>query len=1497
MGMEQLWPLGLLALLPLIVLFYILKEKAEDRKVSSLYLWQEAYRSLEARTPWEKLRNNLLMYLQLLAMLLLVLALCSPYWNRGGKASSDVIIAIDNSGSMNSLYYDGEKNTGRSRLEEAKRRALDYVDSLPEHTKVTLIGANQTANLLFTGKTDHYSIRQEIRSIKGTDVAGNLAPAVDLAKAMESQWTDYQVLFFTDEAVDVKGLRATIENLGSSGRNLSITQVSHKASEDGTVDILVRVENTGKETLSSDVNLYLDGKLEEIQAAELASGEVAELYFRGMEAEETVAAELNEADDLASDNVGYDCIRKAEEKTVLLVSEKNVFLEKALAGLENVEVFKTNEASGLEAAGDYDFYIFDGIFPEKLPEKGSLLLVNPTESIEGILEIESLEEGVWIEEAGSSFGFGAAALSAIKTPSWAKAFYLAGEYGAGFSGDLAGQRITVLAFDIHGSEWPLLPEFPLKIYEIAQESLDAGLLSESRITAGATVNVHGQKGSWTYTDTEQCGLFTIKDGEEREPLAVNFPEEESRVWKAADGIAGAAGTTEAAGTAGDLAGQGSKGRVIVSFPLRGVMIWLILALLAVEWLVYLRQGTFQAKSRGQKSQILLLRGLLALCLLLAWVNPSVALGRQQTATVFLVDVSDSVAGKEEEAVSFVKEAMDALPEGEESGVIAFGKEARVEQFLHKGRLFSALETVVSGAATNLNQAVAAAIGMFPDNAPKRLVLLTDGKENEGKIEEFSTLLKEKKIKLLVRKWENAGAAEVSVESVSVPDKVSLGDVFKVNVYINSNIETGATLSLYAGNEKKAERRLELQKGSNQFVFTDTQTSLGLKSYRAILEPDEDTVSLNNEYSAYTQAEAQETVLFIEGQSGQGNEFAKLLDAANIAYQRIIPAAAPRTLMELSVYRSLLLLDVYAPDLPEGFMDNLETYVRDYGGGLVAIGGSNSFALGGYRDTPLEAVLPMDMDLKGEKEIPKMAMVMVIDRSGSMSSGDGNVSQLTLAKEAAVEALHSLRAEDEVGVIAFETTYDWVVDLQAASDKEEIEKGIDSIGLGGGTSIYPAVKAAFQGLEKSDAKRKHIILLTDGQDGFGEYDGLLKRLEEENISLSTVAVGQDSDQELLTRLAEQGNGRSYYTDIHSDIPRIFAQEVFLAAKEYLVNREFTPALTSNSSLVREAAASGVPSLYGYIAASPKERAQVHMISDTEDPIYATWQYGLGRTAAFTSDGENKWTRDWASWDGYPLLLKNMVNWTMTDMTHEENKLEVTQEGSSLKLSYELGTYGEHSSVEALLTDEEGKQQTMKLTETVPGSFEGEISLEETGIYGINVRQKEQGEVVASQNTAAALQYSEEYRLNEDISAFERFVEGNEGSYIDTALEAVQGKPEAVQGRTSLGTLFLLLCAILFLGDIAMRRFGKFLERKREKSQGKVKAQAKETAKKATAKKAAGAKAELQQRQQQKQQKQEMEKEGEQIRTARKRKVKQQPAKAESRLDMAELLKKKQERKGE
>lgn len=255
--------------------------------------------------------------------------------------------------------------------------------------------------------------------------------------------------------------------------------------------------------------------------------------------------------------------------------------------------------------------------------------------------------------------------------------------------------------------------------------------------------------------------------------------------------------------------------------------------------------------------------------------------------------------------------------------------------------------------------------------------------------------------------------------------------------------------------------------------------------------------------------------------------------------------APDNINAMLAYKSVILADVYIDDLPAGFLENLETYVKDYGCGVICCGGEESFALGGYRDTVLETVLPVEMQLRSINETPSMAMVMVIDRSGSMidEMGETGATNLDVAIRSAIVAVDNLRDSDYVGVLTFDTQYDWQAELRLADDKSAIKEQIKGINEGGGTTIKPALLEACQVLSESEASIRHVVLLTDGMGETNNFQDVINAYKAEGITLSTVAIGSFADTQLLEQLADQCDGRYYYSDLGSDIPKIFAKEVF------------------------------------------------------------------------------------------------------------------------------------------------------------------------------------------------------------------------------------------------------------------------------------------------------------------------------------------------------------------
>ncbi|MDE7249188.1 MAG: VWA domain-containing protein, partial [Lachnospiraceae bacterium] len=566
--------------------------------------------------------------------------------------------------------------------------------------------------------------------------------------------------------------------------------------------------------------------------------------------------------------------------------------------------------------------------------------------------------------------------------------------------------------------------------------------------------------------------------------------------------------------------------------------------------------------------------------------------------------------------------------------------------------YGGLLTLPEKTATNFEDAISKALTLIPGDYSGRLVMLTDGKETRGDIWHMGQALSTSNAEFLTLLYEDEETTDAYIDSVSLPSYLHPGDKYAITVLVESNYETDAVIELYNGSVRTASNSVHLNKGSNRFVFSaqvaaDTDSG-AMENIMVQVHADADACPENDSFSAYSVVESAPRVLLIAGQGVEILEFDSALRAAGCNYHIVSALNAPDSINAMLDYKSIILADTYIDDLPAGFLENLETYVKDYGCGFICCGGEDSFALGGYRNTVLETVLPVDMQPRSVNEIPSMAMVMVIDHSGSMISEAAdytNVSDLDIAIRAAAVAVDNLRDSDYVGILTFDDQFDWQVELRVADDKETIKDELMQISEGGGTTIKPALMEACEVISESEASIKHVVLLTDGMGETDNFEDVISAYTADGITLSTVAVGSSSDTQLLEQLADGCGGRYYYSDISSDIPKIFAREVFLGSESYIQNGIFSLKVQKNHELTNNLFADGWPVLYGYIAATPKTASSPVIVSDDkENPILTVWQYGLGRTAAWNSDVTGEWSGAFAGKDDYVQMWKRIVDYS-------------------------------------------------------------------------------------------------------------------------------------------------------------------------------------------------------------------------------------------------------------
>ncbi len=838
-------------------------------------------------------------------------------------------------------------------------------------------------------------------------------------------------------------------------------------------------------------------------------------------------------------------------------------------------------------------------------------------------------------------------------------------------------------------------------------------------------------------------------------------------------------------------------RIEVMHPYILLSVPVIIAFLIITAKLFLRCD------RKKRIRAVIVRSIIFSLLALSMAGTGILLKGQKTATIFLVDGSDSLKNRESDIIAFINDSIANKTDSDYVGIVSFGKTAVIENFLTDNISYKGSMSDIDASASNLEEAVKLGLSMIPEGYAGRLVLISDGAENAGNLKDTAASVALSKASLLSYSLESAETPEVYVSNLKVPETSGTGESFAVTVEIESNTTSPATVSLYLGRTLKGRRSVILQKGTNTFVFADTQEESGLKTYSVTVEAENDTLSVNNEYYAYTNISTKQPVLIVEGEAGESSYLHTVLNSIGVDTVTVTPENAPGNISSLLEYRGIILVNVFASDLADGFLDNLETYVKDHGRGLITCGGRRSYAMGGYKNTSLETVLPVEMDIKGEKEIPSMAIVLLIDKSGSMSG-----ESLDAAKKAAIAAVDNMREQDSIGVFSFDDSYSEVVRLQTLTDKASVHKAINTIRIEGGTSIYPAVQHAYKVLKDYEASIKHIILLTDGQDGFEKqkYTGLIKDINNDNITFSTVGIGAGCNTDLLNYLAEKCGGRFYLTVNGLDTPKIFTQEVYLTANTYIVDGEFTPIISSNSEIISTVAANGLPSLLGYVATTPKSRATVLLSSPDDDPVLSCWQYGLGHTVAWASDVIGKWSGNFfASPEINQALWTNLISYITEDIKSDGSYAEVVQSGDSTKVIYHTDEFGAGTDVRAVVTDEDGNSSELTLPATAPGVYEASFDMTGTGVYSIAVNQYEEGNITYGITTAAIRHYSTEYTFNDTPGLLEDYTRVTGGKMIEDPKDVFSSDISDVKAMTDLSTALLVAALLLFVLDIAVRRF--------------------------------------------------------------------------------------------
>jgi len=838
---------------------------------------------------------------------------------------------------------------------------------------------------------------------------------------------------------------------------------------------------------------------------------------------------------------------------------------------------------------------------------------------------------------------------------------------------------------------------------------------------------------------------------------------------------------------------------------------LLLLLPLVAGFAYLGRPTGR-HGRGRAWAALTLRCLIATLILLGLAGAQSVHGGDELAVLFLVDVSDSIPPAERaRALAFVEESLAAMGPDDRAGLVVFGADALVERPMMGGGTLGEVASIPRTSQTDLEEAIRLGLALFPEGAGRRMVILSDGRPTTGDAETAVRLAHAQGVQVDVVSLGSPPETEVWLTDLDLPTRLHQGEEFTLAVVVESTVQTQTGMTVLAGDRVVAQEAVRLSPGRNRFAVSLAAGEPGFTRYRVLLTPAADTYPQNNALSAFALVEGPPSVLLVADDEEEARSLREALRAAGLDVRVVTAGAMPSDPIGLAEYSGVVLVDTPAQSLSPRAMEALQTFVRDLGGGLVAIGGPHGYGVGGWYDTPLEETLPVEMTIHDPERFPPMSIVVIIDKSGSMAAEEGGVQKIRLAGEAAARVAELINDLDEITVIAYDDRPADIIGPLPGSQREEVIAQVVRLQAGGG-GIYvrESLQTALEILADSDRTVRHILLLADGSDSEHQErvrDLVKREIAAQNITLSTVAIGAGQDLGFLEEIAGLGGGRYHFTEQAADLPVIFAQETQLAMRSYIVEEPFFPRQATSSPMLEGIEA--VPQLLGYVATTPKPAAQVVLLTHQDDPLLAAWQYGLGRAVAWTSDATGRWAARWVDWEEFARFWAQVVRWTIVQQAGAPVEVEVTLEGETARIVADVvdeeGEFVDGLEATVSLVGPDGEATTVELEQAAPGRYEGMFAPQEEGAYLLRLTGRLGGTETVATTSGWVLGYSPEYAaLGADRTTLARLADLGGGQVLEEPAAAFAHTVRGEGTARDLWPYLLGLATLLWPFDVGVRR---------------------------------------------------------------------------------------------
>lgn len=807
--------------------------------------------------------------------------------------------------------------------------------------------------------------------------------------------------------------------------------------------------------------------------------------------------------------------------------------------------------------------------------------------------------------------------------------------------------------------------------------------------------------------------------------------------------------------------------------------------------------------------------------------------KREISAVFLVDVSDSITREGREWMrDYVEDVKNGLGKKIKKGLVIFGGETRVitptltEDLKLEDIYGKIAESNITTDRTDIASGIMATLGIMPEDSSKMVILLSDGNQNLGEVLEAATMAANNDVKIFVASPPPQKESEVLIKKIIAPKEVSEGEMFDVKVVIENRNDSSikGNLRLHKKDDLLKEWDTEFKSGINVFEVPYKSEEKGFLKFNADLAIKDtrfDKDKENNSKVSFVNVSGKTRLLYINGAEKEKMYLPEALEDKTIAVEIKPPGQIPDTLQEYLKYDSIIFSNVSRNSISDEQMALIEKYVKDYGGGFVMTCGANITAEGGYSGTKIEEILPVKIiggEPPKEEKKTRLSLIIIIDKSGSMLG-----KKMLFAKKAAIELLKQLKANDNFGIIAFDTMPYTIVELKPNEEvKREIIRKLSMLNADGGTDIFPAMDAAYQQLRKKNSKVNHVILLSDGNTRsiYYQYNELISRLQQANVTVSTVALGTWLvNTKLLEDIAKKTKGQFYQITDIIKLPRLIVQDTeFFVSQSDFHEEHFYPEINQESQILKGIYEKQFPPLKGHTITEAKEKVEVPLITNImgkTDPILANWRYGLGKVVVYASDANARWSSKWINWLMFNKFWSQVVRWSMRDISKADYDIKIKTDDNSTSLLIESSSQVADDTkleVSLLSPDFSGNGRKLTMKPVAPKRFSTELKDINPGAYNLRISRVKDGKVidlvtkgliVPEKVAAKTPEYSAQ---GNNVSYLKNIAEITGGKYNPEKEEILVEEKEIIIAR-DFASYLIPLALIMFIIDIAVRKFNR------------------------------------------------------------------------------------------